>query len=58
VAVGFIALAGLAAEFGVVMLVYLRNSLNRRIEAGQPLARELTVEAIREGACCGCGRRR
>jgi Cu(I)/Ag(I) efflux system membrane protein CusA/SilA len=50
VAVGFIALAGLAAEFGVVMLVYLRNSLNRRIEAGQPLARKLTGEAIREGA--------
>jgi CzcA family heavy metal efflux pump len=30
-AVGFIALAGLAAEFGVVMLVYLRNSLNQRL---------------------------
>jgi len=29
VAVGFIALAGVAAEFGVVMLVYLREALNR-----------------------------
>lgn len=49
-AVGFIALAGLAAEFGVVMLVYLRNSLNQRLDAGQPLTRELILEAIREGA--------
>ncbi|MBK4734661.1 efflux RND transporter permease subunit [Noviherbaspirillum pedocola] len=49
-AVGFIALAGLAAEFGVVMLVYLRNSLNERLESGLPLSKELIVEAIREGA--------
>jgi Cu(I)/Ag(I) efflux system membrane protein CusA/SilA len=28
-AVGFIALAGVAAEFGVVMLVYLRQSIER-----------------------------
>lgn len=49
-AVGFIALAGLAAEFGVVMLVYLRNSLHARQAAGQPLTKELILEAIREGA--------
>lgn len=49
-AVGFIALAGLAAEFGVVMLVYLRNSLQQRLDAGRPLTRELILEAIREGA--------
>ncbi|WP_194715270.1 efflux RND transporter permease subunit [Noviherbaspirillum soli] len=49
-AVGFIALAGLAAEFGVVMLVYLRNALQQRLDAGRPLTRELIVEAIREGA--------
>ena len=30
VAVGFIALAGVAAEFGVVMLVYLDEALRRR----------------------------
>ncbi len=29
-AIGFIALAGLAAEFGVVMLVYLRHAIERR----------------------------
>ena len=49
-AVGFIALAGLAAEFGVVMLVYLRNALQLRLDAGHPLTRELIAEAIREGA--------
>ncbi|MES2116183.1 MAG: efflux RND transporter permease subunit, partial [Pseudomonadota bacterium] len=49
-AVGFIALAGLAAEFGVVMLVYLRNALNARLAQGRPLTSELIVEAIREGA--------
>ncbi|MBA5688315.1 efflux RND transporter permease subunit [Rugamonas apoptosis] len=49
-AVGFIALAGLAAEFGVVMLVYLRNALDARLAQGRPLTRELILEAIREGA--------
>lgn len=49
-AVGFIALAGLAAEFGVVMLVYLRNSLDQRLAAGQALSSTLILEAIREGA--------
>jgi copper/silver efflux system protein len=49
-AVGFIALAGLAAEFGVVMLVYLRNALDQRLETGQALTKELIIEAIREGA--------
>ncbi|MFC7287423.1 CusA/CzcA family heavy metal efflux RND transporter [Herminiimonas sp. KBW02] len=49
-AVGFIALAGLAAEFGVVMLVYLRNSLNQKLQSGQPLSKQLIAEAIREGA--------
>lgn len=33
-AVGFIALAGVAAEFGVVMLIYLKQSLERRIASG------------------------
>jgi Cu(I)/Ag(I) efflux system membrane protein CusA/SilA len=49
-AVGFIALAGLAAEFGVVMMIYLRNALNQRLQAGHLLTTELIVDAIREGA--------
>src|SRR5207248_3775393 len=44
VAVGFIALAGVAAETGVVMLIYLDNALTEvraeRASAGQPLTRE------------------
>ena len=46
-AVGFIALAGVAAEFGVVMLIYLKAALERRGTA--PVAEEV-AEAIREGA--------
>ena len=49
-AVGFIALAGVAAEFGVVMLVYLKNALARRLEAGEPMDDTTLLAAIREGA--------
>lgn len=49
-AVGFIALAGVAAEFGVVMLVYLKNALERRLESGEPMNDETLLAAIREGA--------
>lgn len=49
-AVGFIALAGVAAEFGVVMLVYLKNALSRRLEAGEPMNDQTLRAAIREGA--------
>ncbi len=50
VAVGFIALAGLAAEFGVVMLVYLRNALQDRVDRGEPITPEVVASAVREGA--------
>jgi Cu(I)/Ag(I) efflux system membrane protein CusA/SilA len=49
-AVGFIALAGVAAEFGVVMLVYLKNAYSRRLAAGEPDNDETLLAAIREGA--------
>ena len=49
-AVGFIALAGVAAEFGVVMLLYLKGALNRRLDAGEALTEALLLDAIREGA--------
>jgi len=49
-AVGFIALAGVAAEFGVVMLIYLKNALARRIAAGEADNEETLLAAIREGA--------
>src|SRR6185295_3616286 len=47
--VGFIALAGVAAEFGVVMLIYLKQSWELRL-AHAPPSLELLDEAIREGA--------
>lgn len=49
-AVGFIALAGVAAEFGVVMLVYLKNAHQRVLAAGEPDNDETLLAAIREGA--------
>ena len=50
VAVGFIALAGLAAEFGVVMLIYLKNALKERADRGETITPEVVAEAVREGA--------
>ncbi len=50
VGVGFIALAGLAAEFGVVMLLYLRNALEDRIQRGDVVDAAAVADAIREGA--------
>jgi len=47
--VGFIALAGVAAEFGVIMLLYLKNAWSERQQAGQCDEAAL-CEAIREGA--------
>jgi len=46
-AIGFIALAGVAAEFGVVMLVYLRHAIERR---GPGITQAQLVEALDEGA--------
>ena len=49
-AVGFIALAGVAAEFGVVMLIYLKHAWEERLAAGQPESLATLYAAIREGA--------
>jgi Cu(I)/Ag(I) efflux system membrane protein CusA/SilA len=49
-AVGFIALAGVAAEFGVVMLIYLKQAYERRLAAGAPATEATLLEAIDEGA--------
>jgi copper/silver efflux system protein len=47
--VGFIALAGVSAEFGVIMLLYLKNAWAERQQAGEGSEPGL-VAAIREGA--------
>ena len=48
--VGFIALAGLAAETGVVMIVYLDEAYERYVERGQMRSIEDLKTAIMEGA--------
>jgi copper/silver efflux system protein len=48
--VGFIALAGVAAEFGVIMLLYLKHALRDRLADGVVVSREVVDDAIREGA--------
>ena len=48
-AVGFIALAGVAAEFGVIMLLYLNQSWADRVKRGKTDETDL-LDAIREGA--------
>jgi Cu(I)/Ag(I) efflux system membrane protein CusA/SilA len=48
-AVGFIALAGVAAEFGVVMLIYLKHAWEERVARGDTSERAL-LDAIVEGA--------
>ena len=50
VIVGMIALAGLDAETGVVMLLYLRLAWRRRLEDGTLRSREDLEEVIVEGA--------
>ncbi len=48
--VGFIALAGVAAEFGVIMLHYLKQALADRTARGLAPTLAVVQDAIREGA--------
>jgi Cu(I)/Ag(I) efflux system membrane protein CusA/SilA len=47
--VGFIALAGVSAEFGVIMLLYLKQAWHQRLDHGQTTSADL-LDAIQEGA--------
>jgi Cu(I)/Ag(I) efflux system membrane protein CusA/SilA len=49
-AVGFLALAGVAAEFGVIMLLYLRQALDASRAAGAVIDDRAVRAAIVEGA--------
>ena len=49
-AVGFIALAGVAAEFGVVMLLYLKQALEKKQALGEPMTIAAVRDAVMEGA--------
>ena len=48
--VGFIALAGVAAEFGVIMLLYLRHAWDARLASGEAPTLDLLMQSIAEGA--------
>jgi len=54
VGVGFIALAGVSVEIGVIMLVYLKQALQEHIEKAEQEKRHVTIDelriAVEEGA--------
>jgi copper/silver efflux system protein len=49
-AIGFIALAGVSAEFGIVMLIYLDHAIERRRATDRFTTERDLIEAIEEGA--------
>jgi Cu(I)/Ag(I) efflux system membrane protein CusA/SilA len=53
VGVGFIALAGVAVEIGVVMLVYLNQAMRRQEMRAREAGRQLTAEDVREAVIEG-----
>jgi Cu(I)/Ag(I) efflux system membrane protein CusA/SilA len=48
--IGFIALAGVAAEFGIIMLLYLRQAWQRQLDKDPASGPDALDDAIREGA--------
>ena len=57
VGVGFIALAGVAVELGVVMVTYLNLAMQRRVEQAQSAGRALTASDVEEAVMEGAGHR-
>lgn len=53
VGVGFIALAGVAVEIGVVMLVYLNQAIRHRAQAAKAAGRSLSNDDVREAVIDG-----
>lgn len=53
VGVGFIALAGVAVEIGVVMLVYLNQAIRQHIATAESEARALTLADVRQAVIDG-----
>jgi Cu(I)/Ag(I) efflux system membrane protein CusA/SilA len=48
--VGMIALSGISAEFGVVMLVYIKHAMAEHTKAGEAPTPSQVEQAVREGA--------
>ena len=53
VGVGFIALAGVAVEIGVVMLVYLNQAIRQHIATAEAESRVLTIEDVEQAVIDG-----
>jgi Cu(I)/Ag(I) efflux system membrane protein CusA/SilA len=53
VGVGFIALAGVAVEIGVVMLVYLNQAIRQHMTTAEAEGRALTLEDVRQAVIDG-----
>lgn len=53
VGVGFIALAGVAVEIGVVMLVYLNQAMRKHMATAESEGRSLTLEDVRQAVIDG-----
>lgn len=53
VGVGFIALAGVAVEIGVVMLVYLNQAIEKHIATAQSERRALTLDDVQQAVIDG-----
>ncbi|QHJ10074.1 Cation efflux system protein CusA [Paraglaciecola mesophila] len=57
VGVGFIALAGVAVEIGVIMLVYLNQAYQGLTDRAQKERERISIEALRESVMQGAGLR-
>ncbi|MBL4774425.1 MAG: efflux RND transporter permease subunit, partial [Alcanivoracaceae bacterium] len=57
VGVGFIALAGVAVEIGVIMLVYLNQAYKRMLNEFSDKSQAITVEDLRHAVAQGAGMR-
>jgi Cu(I)/Ag(I) efflux system membrane protein CusA/SilA len=53
VAVGFIALAGVAAETGVIMLIYLDQALEKMAEARRAQGRPVSLDDLQDAIVSG-----
>ena len=57
VGVGFIALAGVAVEIGVIMLVYLNQAYQGLTDSAQKEGERISIEALRDSVMQGAGLR-
>ena len=57
VGVGFIALAGVAVEIGVIMLVYLNQSYQAMLKKSRELGTSPTIEQLKDVVDVGAGQR-